>query len=140
MNPFDAWRALGLAGRIAVGVVVAIVVGLVLWRVWAFVDAPRRAKEAETANRTATAYAASARAAMDLLTEQARREDITEKEIEDEVRRIQALPEAERYGASLAALCGMSAYRGDARCAELLRAHPEVLGGRGGGRGPAAER
>lgn len=127
------WKGVGALPRLimAAMVVFALIVGV--WAIWRVIDAPRRAAEAKVEARTATAYGASARAAMDVVTAATARDEATKEKIDEALDQIRELPEAERYGATIGLLCGMREYASDERCTALQRPGPgRVEEGRAG--------
>lgn len=126
----EAWRALGMAGRIIAGVVALVIVGVALWGVFRVVDAPRRAAEAKVDAKSATAYANAAQGAIDtIVVRNARTEEEREK-IENGLEAIKALPPRDRYDASIGLLCALDSTADDPRCAELRKARAGGVEGR----------
>lgn len=125
MNPFDAWRALGMAGKaVAVGLALLILVGL--W--WAILGRPahdrRIAAEARGAAIVASGQAKAAQDAIGVITAHEKAEAATDYQAKEAEDAIRAAPEDQRNAVALSRLCLSDAASRQPACVELLKSRP----------------
>jgi hypothetical protein len=132
MNPLKtAWRTLGLAGRIAAGLAVLVIL-ITVW--WLIIGRPahdrRVAAEAKAAAIVATGQAAAARDAVAIVTDSAKTERAIDAQTQENSDAIHAAPGAGAQvdpgvdAAGRRALCLRHALRDQPACVKLLGPRP----------------